>query len=347
MKDIYICHQYYDPSHFSALYDCAHKYGYNIKKYIVLSQRHIIGTFIKKLFKLRFREAFYWLLENEYNLYCLRFIKNKIMIVGLAPYDRLLNKFHSIFRNNKSIYFTSWQFWDGSSFPRGDISNKGMYEELLKSSFKSVACVSKATEQSMLSFFATTEVVNHSIYVKEYKNKTNYIRNHRYVFIGRFEHVKNIQLIIDTFKDFKEAQIDFIGFGSLEEIIQHASHKYDNIHNLGKWTKEKIKGMLYGYDFLVLPSIEEPFGIVLLEALAAGIPCITSNALGPSEIIVDGVNGFISKVNINNEFSTMIKRAENLSDDEYESLCQNALQTSLQYSTEEVMKKWLNLLEKI
>lgn len=347
MKDIYICHQYYDPSHFRALYDYANKYGYNIKKYIVLSQRHIIGTFLKKVVRLHIKDAVKWLLSNEWNLICARSIKNEILIVGLAPYDYLLNKYHSLFQNNKSIYFTSWQFWDGSNFPRGNISNRESFERFLRSSFKGAACVSKVTERSMSCFFSITETVNHSIPVNEYKNKDSYSRNHKYVYIGRLEPVKNIQLIIDTFKDINTASIDFIGYGALEEDVKSASAKYENIHYLGKWSKEQIKNNLFEYDFLVLPSLEEPFGIVLLESLAAGVPCIVSNALGPSEIVINGINGFISQTKIHIEFPAMIREAECLSKDEYEKLCKNALRMSTQYSTEEVVKKWLNLLKKI
>ena len=73
---------------------------------------------------------------------------------------------------------------------------------------------------------------------------------------------------------------------------------------LGVESNFKWLGPLYGKekhqayqaaDFFVLPSDEEPFGIVILEAMAHKKPVIVSDAVGPSEIIEHGETGFIVK----------------------------------------------------
>ena len=46
-------------------------------------------------------------------------------------------------------------------------------------------------------------------------------------------------------------------------------------------------------DILLVPSWEEPFGIVLLESMAAGVPVISTTAGGPQEIIVQGESGIL------------------------------------------------------
>jgi glycosyltransferase involved in cell wall biosynthesis len=58
--------------------------------------------------------------------------------------------------------------------------------------------------------------------------------------------------------------------------------------------KEKHQ-VLTAADFLALPSDEEPFGLVLLEAMAHAKPVIGSDATGPSEIIDNNVTGFITR----------------------------------------------------
>ena len=49
MKEVYICHQYLDKSHFLALYKCAEENGYLIKDYIVLGKKHIINRMGKQI----------------------------------------------------------------------------------------------------------------------------------------------------------------------------------------------------------------------------------------------------------------------------------------------------------
>ncbi len=46
-------------------------------------------------------------------------------------------------------------------------------------------------------------------------------------------------------------------------------------------------------DVLVFPTIYEPFGLVIIEAMASGLPVITSRVAGAADLIVDGVNGFL------------------------------------------------------
>ena len=46
-------------------------------------------------------------------------------------------------------------------------------------------------------------------------------------------------------------------------------------------------------DIFVLPTIYEPFGLVIVEAMASGLPVITSRVAGAADLIIDGVNGFL------------------------------------------------------
>jgi len=60
---------------------------------------------------------------------------------------------------------------------------------------------------------------------------------------------------------------------------------------LGNLDHTELLGWLHGADAIVLPSRYEPFGIIALEAAAAGTPLITSTAGGLGEAVVDGVTG--------------------------------------------------------
>lgn len=62
------------------------------------------------------------------------------------------------------------------------------------------------------------------------------------------------------------------------------------------WTgfREDIPALLAALDLLVLPSFCEPFGMVLVEAMACGVPVVATAAGGVREIVTDGVTGTLA-----------------------------------------------------
>lgn len=67
----------------------------------------------------------------------------------------------------------------------------------------------------------------------------------------------------------------------LEEVVAVVGHRSD------------VPAVLAGLDVLVCPSEEEPFGMIVLEALAAGVPVVASDSGGPVEILEHGRSGLL------------------------------------------------------
>ena len=57
--------------------------------------------------------------------------------------------------------------------------------------------------------------------------------------------------------------------------------------------RNDVPQILHNCKVLVIPSWNEPFGRVVIEAMAAGIPVIGVNTGGPKEIIQDGISGYL------------------------------------------------------
>lgn len=350
MKKVYIIHQYLDKNHFKALYECGEENGYKVEDYFVLDKFYVIKNIVKKIvfrekLGLTISEGLKFLIKQKkvFELH------NELIIVGLAPYDSLLKKYRNVFYNNRCIYFSSWQIWDGSSFPRGSIKNRPVWEQILKEGFSGAACVSKKTMQEIKQYISNTAVVNHAIPVDDYLKKMTIVQNHKYLFFGRFEDAKNISWMLRWLEstDSFDCEFDFAGFGSYQNKIENLAKKDKRVHYLGMLEKSELKKILFDYEFVIMPSKIEPFGISLIEALASGTPCVTSNALGPSEIITDGYNGIVCDNTEYNSFVTAMDRVRNLSHEEYESLCHKAYNSGQEYSSTCIAKRWCGLLDSI
>ena len=88
----------------------------------------------------------------------------------------------------------------------------------------------------------------------------------------------------------------------------------------------------------------ESLGLVGLESMACGVPIISSNIGGPSEYIIDGVNGYKFKAGNFNDLFSRVLEFLSLSDNEVSSLRMEAIKTSIEYDNKLVMKNLTNKL---
>ncbi|OFY62609.1 MAG: asparagine synthase (glutamine-hydrolyzing) [Bacteroidetes bacterium RIFCSPLOWO2_02_FULL_36_8] len=124
----------------------------------------------------------------------------------------------------------------------------------------------------------------------------------RLVNIGRMHARKNQIFLISMAKELLKRNIDFhltiIGQGELFEEIE----KEIVLNNLEKkitlfGLTENPENILRENDLYVHPAILETHPLVILEAMACGLPCIGFNVMGVKEVIKHGKNGFLSKTN--------------------------------------------------
>lgn len=120
--------------------------------------------------------------------------------------------------------------------------------------------------------------------------------------IGRIEKEKNIVMLLNSlYKIQKKWKAIIIGDGSLKDILQGISEILgisNNIEWLG-W-QDNPWSVIDEASVLISTSNTEGFSMVLVEALARGIPVISTRCGGPLDIVEDGVNGWL--VDINDDF---------------------------------------------
>ena len=118
--------------------------------------------------------------------------------------------------------------------------------------------------------------------------------------VSNFRPVKRVLDVVDTFarvRDEREVTLLMVGDGPDRARAEARCRELDlaqDVVFLGK-VKNPIEPLLIS-DLLLLPSETESFGLVALEAMAAGVPVVSSNVGGLSEVNVQEETGFLRDV---------------------------------------------------
>ena len=121
-----------------------------------------------------------------------------------------------------------------------------------------------------------------------------------FCFVGRIVTDKGVNELIAAFKQlvglYNDIKLVIVGSfedsgNSVATITRSEIESNPNICYLGK--QKDVRPFMCMSDVFVLPSYREGFGMVLMEAGALEVPCITTDISGCNEIIQDGVNGRI------------------------------------------------------
>ena len=122
------------------------------------------------------------------------------------------------------------------------------------------------------------------------------------IMVGRLDAQKNYSMAIDAIRllkyEYPDIQLDIFGKGAMEqslqaEIVQKGVDK--NVFLKG-WTQNSIKELVE-HDMFLMTSNFEGMPNALMEAMAVGLPVISTDCpTGPSDLIDNGVNGYLIPV---------------------------------------------------
>jgi len=137
------------------------------------------------------------------------------------------------------------------------------------------------------------------------------------LFFGSLVPYKGPDILLKAFKiikkEFSEVKLIFAGRGQMLVELQNMAKKFDledDVIFLG-FVEEEEKALYYkSADIFSLPStnMAESFGIVNLEAMASGIPIVSSNLGGIPDIIKDEKNGLLAKPHDHQSLANAILR---------------------------------------
>jgi len=129
-------------------------------------------------------------------------------------------------------------------------------------------------------------------------------KQHTFVFVGRLAPEKNLGMLLGAFMKLQDEEplgefwdMLFIGEGPEKDQLEKLASKSsfpENIKFPGGFPWYKVPAWLAQSDVLILPSLSEPWGLVVNEAMVCAMPVIVSETSGCAEDLVkNGKNGFI------------------------------------------------------
>lgn len=121
-------------------------------------------------------------------------------------------------------------------------------------------------------------------------------RTFRVVFVGRVGPRKGVHYLLRAWSELRLADAELLLIGIDEFPNGWLARNKGNAVHYRSVPRAELAEFYRSADLLVLPSLVEGFGLVLLEAMAYGVPILATDHTAAPDIISDGVEGFIVRV---------------------------------------------------
>ena len=185
-----------------------------------------------------------------------------------------------------------------------------------------------------------------------YPQESSTCENKRAICVGRLSEQKGMEYLIEAWsyvhKNHPDWKLDIYGYGELKEEMTRsiATLNLTDVININEPTNEIIQKYLES-SIYIMSSRFEGFGMVLLEAMACGVPCISFDCpYGPADIIRNGEDGFlVEHLNtraLANSICQLIEQPELR-----KQFGEKAKKNITRYSKDNVMKQWTELFNEL
>lgn len=121
-----------------------------------------------------------------------------------------------------------------------------------------------------------------------------------FLFVGRFSEEKNLPRLLDAYAGYRQAAgrqawgLVMVGRGPQDELLHRRAQGLDGVTFAGFQQPDQLPPFYGLASCLVLPSVSETWGLVVNEAMAAGLPVLVSHRCGcVPELVRPGWNGYL------------------------------------------------------
>lgn len=268
---------------------------------------------------------------------------SKIIISTRLEFTKILNKYY----NDHSVRIAEEHVYH---------HNNQQYINSLRKALKNINYLippSLYLTRDYESFFETEKVK--VVYIPQTISHlpafTNKCNNKNIIAVGRLVKEKGFLDLIEIMKLIvqknNKIKLTIVGDGKQKNQILNLIKKYKLTKNViltGFLNSKDLEKEYKKSSLFVMTSLEESFGLVLLEAMSFGIPCFAfDDALGAKEII-NNKNGLLIK---NRDYNIMVNEIVNYFEQKNHFMINEAKCTAEKYMCNEVQKQWDELIKNI
>jgi glycosyltransferase involved in cell wall biosynthesis len=166
----------------------------------------------------------------------------------------------------------------------------------------------------------------------------------RFGFVGAIKATKGIPLLLEAWEKLGARNSELWLVGSASKKTKSLLPQLPGLQYKGPIPHVELPSLLQQCDVFVFPSYFEGFGLVILEAMAAGLPVITTTATAGPDIITQGHDGFI--IEPGNVYALVNKMEFCLHNrDRVTAMGANARKTAERFTWDAYGDQWMGILE--
>lgn len=236
---------------------------------------------------------------------------------------------------------------DFSFFKKRSVKIKWFLMELLAKKFKAFVVLTEGNTKEWTSL-KNIKVISNPL--SFYPGKSSSLENRKVIAVGKQSYQKGYDLLLKAWElvidKYPNWHLDIYGKKEVAMGLEQLAIKLNIDNKISFYNPEKnIEQKYLESSIYVMSSRYEGFGMVLIEAMACGLPCVSFDCnYGPSDIITDGVDGYVvGKENYEALANKIIRLIEN--EGLHKEMGMKAKENVKRYLPEHIMKQWDTLFK--